>query len=519
MYRAQSPQAEVKAIRVEAPVTEVTVLEDRALVTRRFSVELTSGEALLLVSGVSPLLVDKTLSLSFIDSAARALDCAIKREQLIEESDLPGDQRERELSLQNAQAKVTLLRFKRDQQAAQLTRLRSLQELHLGELAQDVARGVEADAQSVKELIGELRAATREHAQIARELELAEAAMQQERALQAHAPKARDSASLRLTVKAETEGMPRTFEGLLRYVVPNVAWRPRYRAELNGGLLRMEALATVWQNTGEAWSDVELTFSSERPSLGGAPPPLNADVLQLQRRGALVVEAREESVDTLGDGAERRVLSSQVPGIDDGGRAISLTSKGRVSVPSSGRPQHLELFSQAPECSLDLVVQPELSLFSSLRAKFRNSAAHPLLPGPVELLREGEIVGTTTIDFVAVQEPMTLGFGPDPNLQVQRELIPRPDKTHLLSSWTTRIHDVRIKLSNLAASPIALTVEERVPVSEIEKLKFSVVEEETTEGKQPDANGFVSWSVQLPNYGRTTLTLRVAEKRHSDVIG
>jgi uncharacterized protein (TIGR02231 family) len=518
MYRAQSLQP-VQAINVEAPVTEVTVLEDRALVTRRFTVEL-AGEAELLVTEVSPLLVDKTLSLSFTEPGARALDCAIKREQRNGESELPGEQREGELGLMNAQSKVLLLRFKREQQAAQLARLRTLQALHWDEVAQDAARGVDADPKSVEELIGELRAAARELAQLESELAVAEAALEQARTLRAQAPAARESATLRLTVKAETGGKPRTFEGLLRYVVPNVAWRPRYRAELAGGCLSVEALATVWQNTGEAWSDVVLTFSSERPSLGGAPPPLSADVLYVQRRGALVVEAREESVDTLGpEGVERRVQSTQVPGIDDGGRPISLTSNGRVSVPSTGRPQHLELFSQAPECTVDLVVQPELSLFSSLRAKFRNSAPHPLLPGPVELLREGEIIGTTTIDFVAVQEPMTLGFGPDPNLQVQRELIPRPDKTALLSSWTTRIHDVRIKLSNLGASAIALTVEERVPVSEIEKLKFSVVAEETTEAKQPDANGFISWSVQLPSYGRTTLNLRVAEKRHSDVIG
>jgi hypothetical protein len=62
----------------------------------------------------------------------------------------------------------------------------------------------------------------------------------------------------------------------LGYVVSAANWSPQYR--LRGGAadapVRLEYLAAVVQQTGESWSGVSVTLSTARPSLDAAPPDL-----------------------------------------------------------------------------------------------------------------------------------------------------------------------------------------------------------------------------------------------------
>jgi hypothetical protein len=62
-------------------------------------------------------------------------------------------------------------------------------------------------------------------------------------------------------------------------------------------------------------------------------------------------------------------------------------------------------------------------------------------------------------------------------------------------------------------------VSERVPVSEIDKVKIEVDAKEVTGGKSPDDDGFISWDVDLGPYGHETLELRYRLRKHEDVRG
>jgi hypothetical protein len=62
----------------------------------------------------------------------------------------------------------------------------------------------------------------------------------------------------------------------LGYLVDAASWRPQYRLRGAAGdaPVRLEYLAAVVQQTGEAWPDVRVTLSTARPSLDAAPPDL-----------------------------------------------------------------------------------------------------------------------------------------------------------------------------------------------------------------------------------------------------
>ena len=515
-YREQAPPPKRRSVVVTAPITHVTLLEDRAVVTRKLRASLEAGETELIVEGVSPIAIDKTM-ICAPSSGITVADVRIDRTTVVDARDVPRDVRELDLAARAAHDKARDARIDASAKEDEAARLREVFELHAGELSEDASAGV--GATSAKATLLELALAVRMASSVATMLQHESAHLDREAEARdrlredASRPTVVETARLLLTVTTETAT---TFESTVRYVVPNACWRPSYRASLAKEAIRVEANATVWQNTGEDWENVLLSFSTERPSLGSAEPSLSADVLRVRHKRPLVVETREQSVDEL-EGAAG--VSSEVPGIDDGGAPQLLQTSRGVDVRSSGRPIRMELFAFSPAVELDHLATPEVAQAVMLRARTVNDASHVLLAGPVELVREGEIVGRGKLPFVGVGERFSLGFGPLASVFVSRDIVHQPDKTSLLGGWTTRVYDVRVRLANLGAEPVKCAVEERVAISEIEKVRVAAVLEDTTDNKAPDANGFVRWTVTLPPYARRILTLRICEKRHSDVGG
>jgi hypothetical protein len=102
---------------------------------------------------------------------------------------------------------------------------------------------------------------------------------------------------------------------------------------------------------------------------------------------------------------------------------------------------------------------------------------------------------------------------------VQRTVTQAREERTMLSGWTSQIHKIEVKLSNLGAQPRTVEVIERVPVSEIEKVKIEIDAATTTDRARPDSNGLVRWKVELPGYGRASLSLGFIVRKHGDVVG
>jgi uncharacterized protein (TIGR02231 family) len=518
-YREAEAPTEPQRLTLDAPVTSVTVLEDRAVVTRRVELVLSSPQLVLTLVGISPVVVDKTLTVT-AEGPVDVVDVGVKREPVVDPRDVPVELRELDDRIETLRQRVDEQRALVDRLSKRVVQLRAVLASYLREVVVDCAAGheasdVEAELRAVTDALRDTVRRAHEASSLAtRSIE--ELRVEEQLRGERDRPTARQSARIQVVVTTKA-ALPVTATLTIRVTVANACWRPRHRAELrcdDAQQLVIHAMGTVWQNTGEDWSQVELVCSTERPSLGAREPELSADVLAVTRRAPLVVETRQEAISELG-AAPRR--ADGPPGIDDGGSPARLVAEGKLDVPSNGRPHHVELFSFPADFSEDLVLFPELGLTSSRRVALANQASRPLLAGPVELVLEGELVGTTTIDYVAPSERFKIGFGPHPSLALHREVVPLSDRTSFLGSWVTRVHDVRVLLSNLGSEPLSFTVVERVLVSELEKVKITVLSDESTDHVSPDAHGFVRWTVTLGPYGRRTLNLRVSDKRASEI--
>lgn len=504
---------------VKIPVDEVTLLEDRARVVRRATLPVWAGVTRLRIDRVSPLIVDKTLAARVDQGEIR--DVRITRRAVYQTHEREETLRDLDEQIEETEDAVRRMERRLGRIESALALLEDASAATLDELATDAAwsRLDLEQADGRFDELGERERSLREEklgAQRAlneRRRELGRLGARRQAVSQ---PSGELRATLLIDLVREEEGET-TIE--VEYLVPNACWRPHHRATLEDDALRFECDGAVWQNTGEDWEDVQLRFSTQRPSLGAEPPTLTTDRLQVQRKSeVLEVSARERTIETTGLGRASQV-APELPGIDDGGEALELRAPHRASIPSDGRAHRVGLFELESPAEAWLWCAPELTASVLLKTAQRNASRHAILAGPVDLVKNGGLVGRTKVLYIAPDERFELGWGPDPMLRVHRELEERKPEKSLLRNWIGVDKTVDVKLSNLGPETKHIELVERVPVSEIEKVKIEVDAEETHEGRLPDDDGFVRWLVELAPMSRERVRLRYTLRRHGDVVG
>ncbi|NVB37463.1 mucoidy inhibitor MuiA family protein [Pseudenhygromyxa sp. WMMC2535] len=526
------------------PVTEVTLLEDRAMVTREGVIELPPGRVRVFIHGVAPVLVDKTLSARLspppgedapLPEDLQVRNLSIDRRRVSAESELPTDVAEIREQLRNKERELEAKILHRTRIDAELGSLHQLFELTLGEINEDVAWGRQERPrwrEQVLDLESRLRELSLERRHIDVGLEQLQDALKDLRVLLGASSKLDSQLRADLSLELHNTGpVARRVRLRVDYLVPGAMWRPWHRARLiesegegqgdDQASVALRCDAAVWQATGEDWSEVALRFSTERPSLGVAPPRLHDDPLRVQRRGSTVeVQAREEQLHDVGLGADQPATSEAVdelPGIDDGGEARLLSAATKASVPGDGRPHRVPIFEFEAPAEVALLCAPELVPAVMLRSRHANAAKLPLLAGPVDLIRNSGLVGRTSLAYVAPGERFELGWGPDPSLRVHREVEELEVERRMMSAWTRKPRKVEIKLSNLSAAAKTIELRERIAVSELEKVEVEFGS--ASQGVKPDRDGMLRWTVALAGFGREQVELRWTLIVHDDVVG
>ncbi|NUO52420.1 MAG: mucoidy inhibitor MuiA family protein [Polyangiaceae bacterium] len=509
---------ETKELVSALAVSSVVVLEDRAQVVRKGAVDLKAGRTRIVVEGVAPVAVDKSLSVSSALAGVVVTDARIVRTPVFERAEALDDEiRRARAAVEDFEGKVRRLH----REAYDTDRLLVS---FLDEIAEDAAwaRPMTERRSAYEELLRRSRALAEKVAEVATKLDDERRALERkvERRRALERPDVAVKARLEIDVEASKPGKA---DISAAYLVPNACWRPRHRVTLTEAppSVSVETEGVVWQNTGEDWSKVKLALSTERASLGVMVPRLETDRLSTQKKGALVIESRNEEIAEagLGAGAVEVRKTTEMPGIDDGGEAQHLTAEGSPDIPSDGRPHAVMLASFQAPAEVELVTMPELLAAALTKTTFVNKGDRPLLAGPVDLVRRGGAAGRTKIGFIGAGEKVAIGWGPEQGISVHREIEALKDETSFLGSWYTSAHDVRVRIANLGREPRTVVLKERVPVSEIEKVKIEVVGKETTGNNTPDKNGILTWKVELGGYAHKTVSVRVVQKKHADVVG
>lgn len=295
----------------------------------------------------------------------------------------------------------------------------------------------------------------------------------------------------------------------LTYRVTGAGWRPAYeaRADAAGRAVELSAFADVHQATGEPWEGARVALSTAVPSSDATPPtlrPVRVGVQhRLEPRRALV---RREEVAQQEDarGEEVAVEEAAVAGLVTRaeGLSVRLPLGERVSVPADGRVLRLAFGTARLPAKFALRAVPRLSPGAYRVADVVNTAPFPLLPGPVDTYRGEALTGRHALPRVAQGAPVTLTFGVEEAVRVERKVLEESAATTGFFGGKRRFRfDAEVVAANFGGRAEVLEVVDGVPVPEVAEVTVALAEGATAPAETQADAGRLTWRVPLPSGG------------------
>jgi hypothetical protein len=207
----------------------------------------------------------------------------------------------------------------------------------------------------------------------------------------------------------------------------------------------------------------------------------------------------------LGEGANKDLQGKVVlRGGRNDGPSVTYHLNTKLTVPSRNDEQVIEVarIEMQPEYFYKAV--PVLTPQVYREANLVNKSKFVLLPGEGTMYHETDFVGRMKIPQVAVGEQFTVGFGAEPQLQVQRVMV---DKQRTQQGGNQILsYQYRILLSSFMSERVKLQVWDRLPHAENETMGVTLVKAEPQLCKDPlytreeRPNNLLRWDLEIdPN--------------------
>lgn len=520
-------------IKFSPEIKSVLVYPDRALITRNGTVRIPAGKFELSFDAASPQLDPASLR-AFSETPA----CIVQGvNSHIERQATAIDPKIREL-----ERKVSSLEKERDElrlrgeRAAQEIRAVEMYSVYLTKvLSEDSTRAREGSTaakwQESLEFLSTRRAASRREIQqseegTARVNEKIQIATEDLNRLKTEETKSIRIVDITLLCSAVSEAKVG-----FSYMIPGASWAVSYGMYLvDGGQMLVEYYGNIRQKTGEDWKDVSLSLSTSTPSQGAERPSIqNIAVSAREVRTRERIGEREEQTKpeesaptTTSTGGEEG--TGEFTALDKSGSSLIFRVTQPVAIPSGDRSQRVTVARFESKVSeLSYRILPRQSA-AHLAAKVSNDRPFPLLAGSVDVFRQSGYTGRSSIQYTPPGSFFNVGFGADRTIRIRRTVEHFRDTAGVLTSDKLFRTTIRVELENLNQTQNPVTILERVPVSDTEDVKVSILSQSTGGRREdPEKSGIYRWDLNMQAGEKAIITLiytvRVPSSYPGDIYG
>lgn len=501
-------------------IDEVVVYPDRAMITRKASLQLAPGAYRVVFSGLP-----KNLQVDSVRAGGTGSAQVLMHG--LEVDSVPVGESPSKV-LEAAEKKVADLE-QQDRTQQDLYKIHERQMKLLGDLVGDAARGFVNQLANSKAQLTEwgntlafLRARQAEAAKGMQDAEQARKRIAQEKQkAQAELNKLRaykQEMMYQVPVSLEVrKGGAFTLE--LSYMVPGASWSSMHEARLDATSqnLNWVTLGSITQRTGEDWQDVALQLSTARPSMGSQAPSLPDWWLSLYRPDLAAKSMRaprgyvedtmpapapeQEAGDDAGEGLMQRPTSE----VQDQGTSITLAIPRRVTIPSDGRAHQAPIGDFNAKVKSHYTAIPRQMQAAYLDVELANQAKWPLMPGTIKSFVGNNYVGNGRLSsMVAPKEEFQVGMGVDDTIHVERERVERKTgERGVISKNSYVTYRYKLTLANGRQSPQAITVFEPLPRVSDDKIKVMLDGVPSVKGEEEP--GRLRWNLVLTPSRKETI--------------
>jgi len=518
--------AESASLSADARIVEVTVYRDRAEVVKEATVQLSPGANAVVFANLPFGVEQDTLRVSAVGIPA-TLGAIKVRDRADEPEETPEWVKAR-AEVRRIEAEIAVIVQESAVGSELHAFLKSVGEVTAANQARDLGEGrgdpaaIGAVYTLLETKLGVLGRASLDRKTKRRELgeELAVARAKLDTLRPSGAIRSRSA-----IVEVEAQGAGR-LTLRLAYLAPGASWRPSYRATLDAatGDVTLISEGVVRQNSGEDWSDIHLQLSSASPSVGVEPPMLHPWILRpvvygtpgtvrvtAARADAPVPGRLYQNVLELAPDVAEGDVAAQEPAAQSQAQIVrsaynvAFGVPRTSTVPADGSEHRVVLRQETLEANLVHRSVPGLEDRAYLTAVTTSPSDYPLLAGPVRVFADGAYLGSFPLKETGPGVELTLPFGIDNRIEIVR--VPEPQmkgRGGITGKYRVVDRTQRTLIHNLLGREATLVLEERLPVSEDERITVEL-------GKQTTP-GFKD-SPRRPGVKLWTLTLAAGEKR------
>jgi uncharacterized protein (TIGR02231 family) len=321
-------------------------------------------------------------------------------------------------------------------------------------------------------------------------------------------------------LEAKTPGQA---ELLVSYLISGAGWYPKYEAhsENNGKSMVMTYNVMIKQSTGEDWENANFKISTIKPYLVRERPELNPWIISSSRdllneesfsRGrneetynnmAQIQQMQKAtiSLDSKQSMAYQNYINDEssmkdvIRQAEERGATVEFEIPAVYSVKSDGKPVRMFISDISLAARKRFTSVPSVSLSTYVSGIMTNVSAFPLLPGIVEIYKEGSFTGKSKLGFVASQEKMELTMGLEERIKVTRSLDIKKSSTTVFGNRKVMKIGFNIEVQNFLDTPVSILVSDQLPVPENDTIKVKNVN--ITPQQTRIEKGIISWDLPL----------------------
>jgi uncharacterized protein (TIGR02231 family) len=485
-------------------ITEVIVYGDRARISRQVTVNVPGGDSQFELAGLPGDLDENSVGITVRSGDSvliRGMD--VQREFLSENADARSLDLLKQLDqLQNQkralQSQQGVLEDKReffrklnnngdrnDKQALSSDELKKLYDLYSGELATIASESLQLDAVDRK-LNPEIERIEKELSQVSQKKE-----------------------QHRVSINVQSQS-PAELRIELRYVVHNASWLPVYeaRVDTSSGKVSLMYDAMIRQRTGEDWTKARLTVSTARPEQNNQLPELEPKYLRFSRplpvsaprSMALKSEPLPSATPSAREDATEQdtVAPIESAQLESNGLSVTYQVAVPVTIPSDGQAHRTNLTQIDLSGKLSYATTPRLEPAAFVKEHLTNTSPDPLLPGKVNLFRDGDLIGSLTLPLISAGAEFDLFCGRDDAVKIEhKELVNRDAEIGILSHRKQNQRKYQIAIQNFRKNRIRLTVYDQIPISQDNEITVIPGQYSIKPAGVDKDSGKITWDLDL----------------------
>lgn len=305
-----------------------------------------------------------------------------------------------------------------------------------------------------------------------------------------------DGLEFEVMATSETDA---TFE--ITYLAQDVGWRPSYELALQSetGALTLTRSFVFIVDSDSIWEDVNLTFSTEDPSIELEPRPIFPSRARIAEPAPVAALSQSRQAEGLPEpvaiiAEDRAPALAVVEGL-----SLSYVYNTPVSVGPEGLYVQLPFDEIALDMETEVRAAPRRDDTAFLMAVGDNTTGEPILPGDARFFRDGAFIGEGSLPFIPAGAEMELAFGSLDHLRLQwiDRSLAEGDEGFFTSS-NTQERQIAFGVENTSGTTETVRILYATPFAEQEDLELDLtLSRQPDERDVDDLRGVHAWEIDV----------------------